>query len=213
VRILVEAWVSKRKLKSTLGDARSKGPAQAKRWPGELGEPLKIPFQDIRPAYLEDPEGFAKKLNELCFLESVKKLVAVADHYGIKDQDPAQWAFGLALCLARDLHPGFRVVYSGWQAEAFKVAHDGFTPFFTTVEGDGRPKGTGWAPLLMPEIVALLVDTFKPVTKLTDEKIVEILAVSFEPQLAKPSKKLEKQKKVATLLKRLSVGRRRRNKA
>jgi hypothetical protein len=185
----------------------AKKPESAKEWPGKLGEPITISFRNIRPAYPKDAEGFVRQAIWLGLLEQLKKLSLLVDHYGFKQEDPDRWLW-LAFHLARDLHPGFRIVYDDWLARSFKALW-GFTPVFPMKDENPshRATGTGWAPTLMPEVVALLVDTLKPVIKRNDEEIVEMLAVFFDRDLKKPSKKSEKERRVATLKRRLSKGR------
>lgn len=47
---------------------------------------------------------------EEIFLESLKKLDALADEFGIKRKGPAGWGFLLALAIALKYVPGFRPV-------------------------------------------------------------------------------------------------------
>jgi len=146
----------------------------------------------------------------------IEKLERLADHYGIERSGEAGWGFLLAYRIACDLHPGFKLVYRHWHAAVFKALH-GFAPLFPTEEGDNpghRPKGSGWAPMFVPEAVALCVDVIREIAerkvkKITDEKCCELIVLSVDPGLAKPTKRLEKKKKIATLIRRLSEGRRR----
>src|SRR5205807_1040766 len=116
--------------------------------------------------------------------------------------------------LACDLHPGFELIYDHWYATVFKALH-GFTPLFQTKEGENpphRPKGTGWAPMFVPEAVALYVDLIRGMAiskgkKITDKKCCELIALSVDSNLVRPARKLEKEQKIATLVRRLSEGR------
>ena len=82
-----------------------------------------------------------------------------------------------------------------------------------TKEGDRprrRPKVAGaWAPEFAPELVALLVDITRRKGGLNDEKSCELLAIAIEPALAKRTNLKEKNRRVATLIRRLSEGRKR----
>jgi hypothetical protein len=108
------------------------------------------------------------------------------------------------------------LIYDHWHATVFKELY-GFTPLHQTKEGDNprhRPKSTGWAPMFVPELIALLADTIGKSVKLkykkfTDEKFCELIAVSIDPHLAKRGNQAEMKKKIATLIRRLSEGRRR----
>ena len=202
-----------------------------KEWPGDLGQPIVVPFRGMpgstiwwwnapdNPQAENNPKHGVTPAAYLDGLaERVGKLNQLADHYGIDRNGDPGWGFLLAYKIACDLnHPGFELVYDHWTATVFKNLF-GFTPFFPTKEGDSprhRPKGAGaWAPMFVPELVALLVDTFRPGIRLenkeiNDEKMCEWLAISIDPRLADRSRRPEKKRRVATLIRRLSEGRKR----
>jgi hypothetical protein len=199
-----------------------------KEWPGDLGQPIVVPFrgmpgyrswvsmlegkpEDIDPSSPEYVSHFAIIARD-GLAERIEKLFRLADHYKIERKGDPGWGFMLAFALACDLHPGFQPVYDDWQATYFKTIF-GFTPVYRTKEVDDPPhrrKGTGWAPMYSPEMLAILVDTFGKELKergISDERFCELIAISVDPDLEKPSRRSEKTSKALTLVGRLSKGR------
>ena len=158
--------------------------------PNDLDQPIVIPFVGIR-----DQSSIGEGL-----LKRFEKLFRLADHYGIEQKGDPGWGFALALKIASDLHPGFEFVHDDWNARVFKSLCDkiGTKPLFRMKEGDNpdhRPAGTGWAPMLVPEFVALFVDTFKATQggkRRSDVWWCEQMVISFDPDLGKPTRKAEK---------------------
>lgn len=180
-----------------------------KEWPGDIGQPIVVPFRGM-------PDGNNFPLDGL--QERFQKLIRLADHYGINRGGDPGWGLLLAYQIASDLHPGFELVYNDWQATAFKSLY-GLTPLHRLREGarpGHRPKGSGWAALFAPEVVALWVDTLSKIAKkkgkkISEKKICELIAISVDPDLEKRANQSEKEKRVATLIRRLSEGRKRKS--
>jgi len=177
----------------------------SKEWPGDLGKPIVIPFR--LPNNADDQQRTTIHLDGLP--ETLHKLMQLADYYKIKRDGDAGWGLLLAFQIARDLHPGFQLVYDDVRAS---VLNRRYGMEFPTVEGlrpHHRPKGTGWAPDFPPETIALLADTLGKNLGWTDKKFCESIVCSVEPRLEKPGQITERNKKVTTLIRRLSEGRRR----
>jgi hypothetical protein len=204
-----------------------------KEWPGDLGLPIVVqyrgmPGQSDRPVWWRGsvdsqtpaPPSTSPEYEAIAWEVSTKgfrKLLRLADHYGIERKGDPGWGLALAYAIARDLHPGFQMVYDDWKATLFKMQY-GSTPLYPTKEVDNpahRKKGTGWAPTLVPELLALLADTFGKNIKqrcdagFSNKRFCEIMAISFDPGLQKPSRWKDKQRRTATLIRRLTEGRRR----
>ena len=215
-----------KKSKTTTGGA-------GKKWPGDLGQPIVVQYRGMpdksdrpvwwpgsvdsqtpaTPSTSPEYEAIAAEVST----KTLRKLLRLADHYGIEQKGDPGWGLALACAIARDLHPGFQLVYDDWKATLFKMQY-GFTPLYPTKEVDNpahRKKGTGWAPTLVPELLALLADPLVKNIKrkydagFSDKQFCEIMAISFDPGLKKPSRWKEKQRRTATLIRRLTEGRRR----
>jgi hypothetical protein len=174
----------------------------SKDWPDDLGKPIVIPF---RAPERSDDDKVIIHLDGLP--ESLDKLMRLAHHYGIKREGTPGWGLLLAFAIARDVHPGFRVVYDDRRVTLLNRRHGLSLP---TLEGDRphhRPKGTGWQPDLFPETVALLVDTFGKRLGRTDRKVCELIVCSFEPELGRSSRVTERNRRINTVIRRLSEGR------
>jgi hypothetical protein len=177
-----------------------------KEWPGDLGKPIVIPFPETK--LVDGVEKMEFRLDGL--VERLRKLGELADYYGVKREGDAGWAFLLAFQLACDLHPGFQFVFDDPRA----TLANRMGASFPTVEGirpHHRPKGTGWAPVFSPQVVALLADTVGKALKQqrgwTDKQFCEEMAASIDPKLEKPGNRKEKNRRVATLIRRLTEGR------
>jgi hypothetical protein len=162
--------------------------------PGDL-EPIVIQFdagpQDVRQKQLA-------------------KLYLLADYYKIKSHDNPGWEIQLALQLASELHSGFRVVYDDSRV-TLRNRRGANLP---TLEGcrprNRRPKGTGWAPELSPDFLAWRRDDPEVKnSRISDEKYCEDTAKAFDRDLAKLSQVATLKKRTATLIRRLSTGRKR----
>ncbi len=190
------------------GEQEARAASKEKVWPGDLGQPIVIPF---RMSGLGEQEAPKLRLDGLP--EMLTKLTRLADYYGINKEGSAGWGLLLAFRIAMDLHPGFQFVYDDPRATLFNRRHGTNFPALEGSHPHHRPKGTGWAPELSPEAIALLADTIgktlKSKSKWTDRQFCELLVCSFEPRLEKASQASEKNKKIATLIRRLTEGRRR----
>jgi hypothetical protein len=176
----------------------------SKEWPGDLGKPIVIPFR-----MTSNPEDQHRPTIHLDGLtETLHKLMRLADHYGIKREGDAGWGLLLAVQIARDLHPGFQLVYDDLRATLLNRRCGTNLPTVEGLHPHPRPKGTGWAPDFPPETIALFADSFGKKLGWTDKKFCELIAYSVEPRLEKRGQLTERNKKVATLIRRLSQGRR-----
>lgn len=191
--------------------------------PDEFSEPIVVPFRGMfknpdgtpDPLPLLGPDHPSDKptVEELLrdgASRQIEKLLRLADHYGI-DQSVPDWGLYLALRVAIDHHPGFRLVYDDEQARIFHSLY-GFTPVF---ELKGKPPRrtnfaqTGWAALsklLQPEFLAMLVSPNRK-SRLSDLEICEHLVKAADPEMQKTKNKREADSHAATLNRRLTEGR------
>ena len=192
----------------------------------EFNEPIVVPFRGMfkdpagkstPPTMLGSPVGDEPTVEDLLRdgeSRRLEKLQRLADHYGINRSGAAGWGLYLALRIATEHHPGFKVVYDDWQARLFHRLH-GFTPLFE-VKGK-KPKkisdsDLSWASVskfLQPEVLALLVGRDRK-SNLTDKQICEKLVIAADKTMGKRMNQLQKRRRTATLIRRLSEGRNRR---
>jgi hypothetical protein len=192
---------------------------------GELNETIVVPFMGMfkDPAGKPTPhtmsgnapgdEPSVDDLLRVAASAQLEKLRRLADHYGIDRSGPEGWGLQLALQIAIEHHPGFEVVYDDWRARLFHSLH-GFTPLFE-LKGK-KPKkisdSKSWASVskfLQPEVLALLVSRDRK-SNLTDEQICEKLVIGADKTMGKRMNQLQKRQRTATLIRRLSEGRKRR---
>jgi hypothetical protein len=187
--------------------------------PDEFNEPIIVPFRGMpknpdgtsnqTSRLLPDPPGDDPSDEDLCrdgASRQIEKLLRLAEHYGI-DQSLANWGLHLALRIAVDHHPGFRLVYDDELARMFYRLH-GFTPIFDLKGKPPRrikPGENGWAAvskLLTPELLS-----FFGSSKLTDREICEVLVKATDSEMAKRKNKRVADSRAATLNRRLTEGR------
>ncbi|MGO9768999.1 MAG: hypothetical protein ACLPSW_05475 [Roseiarcus sp.] len=192
--------------------------------PDEFNEPIVVPFRGMpknpdgtsnqTSLLLPDPPGNDPSNEDLCrdgVSRQIEKLLRLGEHYGI-DQSLPNWGLHLALRIAVDHHPGFRIVYDDELARMFYRLH-GFTPIFDL---KGKPPSRitpgekGWAALsklLTPEILS-----FFGSSKFTDREICEALVKAADPKMAMRKNKRVADSRAATLNRRLTEGRRKKQK-
>ena len=190
----------------------------------EFNEPIVVPFRGMfkdpagkstPPTMLGSPVGDEPTVEDLLRdgeSRRLEKLQRLADHYGIDRSGAAGWGLYLALRIATEHHPGFKVVYDDWQARQFHRLH-GFTPLYD-LKGK-RPKKLpeeyGWASIskfLQPEFLASLISRNRK-SNLTDEQICEGLVIAADEEMKLRRNHLEKARRTATLIRRLTEGRKR----
>jgi hypothetical protein len=118
----------------------------------------------------------------------------------------------LAFRIACDLHPGFQFVYDDLRATLLN-RQGANLPTLEGLNPSHRPKGSGWAPALLPQFLAILGDAAKKNLGWTDRQFCDFLVRAYEPSLEKPNSSSERRKKAATLNRRLTMGRRLRREA
>jgi hypothetical protein len=171
------------------------------------------PFQSMFAVAADEPSSDAPTAEELLrdgAERQLEKLKRLGDHFGIDLSASDGWQL-LALRIANYYHPGFKLVYDDWQAYYFQSLW-GFTPCFP-LKGKS-PKRIGseynWttvSKLLQPECLALLVNGRH--SKRSDERICEHLVVSADEKMKIRKNRPEKARRTATLIRRLSDGRKR----
>jgi hypothetical protein len=179
----------------------------------EFSEPIVVPFRGMFRDPATDPSWEAPSVEDLmrdAAARQIEKLNRLAACLGIDLSGPYGWPL-LALRIANECHPGFKLVYDDWQARYFHSLH-GFTPLFPLKGKSPRvisSVASEWqsvSKLLQPEFLALLVHGTKH-GKLSDEKICEILVKAFDPNMTLRKNQVEKRERTATLVRRLSEGR------
>jgi hypothetical protein len=198
----------------------------------EFDEPIVVPFRGMFKVAADEPssdaptaEGLwrpspdaptaadaptAEELRRDGTVRQLEKLKRLGDRYGIDLNDPDGWQL-LALRIAHYYHPGFKLVYDDWKAYYFHSLW-GFTPCFPLKGKSPKPieseyNWTTVSKLLQPEFLALLVNGRH--SKRSDERICEILVVAADEKMKMRKNQLEKAKRTATLVRRLSEGRKR----
>ena len=171
-----------------------------------LEEPIVVPFRGA-------DEGACKQWASDVATARIAKLKLIAERYGINIDDPNA-GLELALRIAIDNHPGFRIVYDDWQARTFHRLF-GDTPF-CPLKGRG-PEHIGnrkiWGKdefldLLEPELLALLIAPAENrENKATDSKICETFVKAADPVMEKLKHGRERDSRTATLIRRLTKGR------
>jgi hypothetical protein len=145
--------------------------------------------------------------------KQIEKLTRLADHYGLDRSGPEGWGLHLALRIATEHHPGFRVVYDDWPARLFFRLY-GFTPLYPLKGKDPkiiRSNECGWARLskiLQPEMLAMLVKLFKK-KDMTNEQICEMFVLTADEKMKQRKNLLERKRRTATLIRRLTEGQKR----
>lgn len=167
--------------------------------PGRTEPTLLGPDQPIQAPSVEDlvREASAARM---------AKLLSLADRLGFDLKRPEAGLF-LALRIATDYHPGFRVVYDEANARTFHKLF-GFTPIH---ELKGRPPrlakpDDNILKLLEPEFLAMLIP--RPSTKKTDLEICEDFVKAADPEMGKRKNAKEMDRRAATLNRKLTEGRR-----
>ena len=191
----------------------------------EFDEPIVVPFRGMFKAAghepfrsmfavaADEPSAAAPTSEELWrdgAVRQLEKLKRLGDRYGIDLSAPDGWQL-LALRIASYYRPGFKLVYDDWQAYYFQSLW-GFTPCFPLKGKSSKPIGSeyNWttvSKLLQPETLALLVNGRH--SNHSDEKICEMLVMAADEKMQKRTNRPEKAKRTATLVRRLSEGRKR----
>jgi hypothetical protein len=192
--------------------------------PDEFNEPIVVPFRGMfkdpagkptPPTMLESPAGDEPTVEDLLRdgeSRRLEKLQRLADHYGIDRSGAAGWGLHLALRIATEHHPAFKVVYDDWQARYYHRLH-GFTPLYE-LKGKSPKKISeeyGWvskSKLLQPEVLAMLISRNR-ISNKTDEQLCEGLVVAADKEMQLRKNRLEKNRRTATLIRRLTEGRKR----
>lgn len=191
--------------------------------PDEFNEPITVPFrgmfkdstkESIPPP--KDSIGNELTMEDLIHdsgSRRIEKLLRLADHYGIDRSGPAGWGLHLALLIAMEHHPGFEVVYDDWKARIFHRLY-GFTPLYELKGKSPKrifDKELGWASAskhFQPEFLAMLISRNR-ISKKTDEQICEELVIAADEEMKLRTNHLEKRRRTATLVRRLTEGRKR----
>ena len=192
----------------------------------EFDEPIVVPFRGMYRVAADDPpfrsmfavaaddppadSPTAEELRRDGYERQLEKLKRLGDRYGIDLNDPDGWPL-LALRIAHYYHPGFRLVYDDWKAYCFHSLW-GFTPCFPLKGKSPKQIGSeyNWttvSKLLTPECLALLVHGRH--SKRSDKKICELLVVAADEKMKIRKNQPEKKERTATLVRRLSEGRKR----
>ena len=145
-------------------------------------------------------------------VRQLDKLLRLADHLKI-DRGRPDWGVSLALRIAADHHPGFRIVYDDAAARMFHRLH-GSTPLFPLKGKPPKPIGSdarGWAAInkmLPPEFLAMLIaPSGERQSKLSDLEICEALVKAADPEMKKRPRAKEMDSRAATLNRKLTEGR------
>ncbi len=167
----------------------------APKFEGELAQPI---FASLDMS--DDGRSFAIGHNFYLVLETrIRKLTALAKHYGVKPDN----GLGLALAMAVDLVPGFQVLYDDPRARALKLPG--------AYHGTGRkPKGTGAIPEVLNGIVLISIfSLFKSaLPKRNETELAKQIILCVRPELAGIAKEKERARAGKTLRNRLSEARR-----
>jgi hypothetical protein len=192
----------------------------------EFNEPIVVPFRGMfkspdgtpsPPSLLGRAFGLPPSdeptVNDLVFdglLRRFAKLLRLAQHHNIDDLS-GPGGLHLALRIAMDYHPGFKLVYDDPMARLFHRLH-GFTPIYP-LKGNAPQElsGTdrGWphiSKILIPETLAMLIPRDRK-SKLTDRELCELFVVAADEEMKKRKNLLTKNQRTATLVRRLTKGR------
>jgi hypothetical protein len=186
----------------------------------EFSEPIIIPFQGmIKTAngnsapYTFLGSSDQPTLQDLMFegfTRQVEKLFRLARYHGLDVSNSAH-CIVLALRVALDHHPGFKVVYDDDSARTFYRLY-GFTPVYP-LKGK-KPKvfsetDHGWprfSKLLTPELLAMLMPRGRK-RILTIEEICEAFVVAADEKMKLRTNQLTRNQRTATLVRRVTKGR------
>ena len=198
----------------------------------EFDEPIVVPFRGMFKVAADEASSDARTAEELWRPTSdaptaadaptveelwrdgaerqLEKLKRLGDRLGIDLSDSDGWQL-LALRIVHYYHPGFKLVYDDWKAYYFHRLW-GFTPWFRLKGKSPKPieSGHNWTELskfLTPEYLALLVHGRH--LNRSDEEICERLVKAADEKMKSRTNRLEKAKRTATLVRRLSEGRKR----
>lgn len=191
-----------------------------------IDEPIVVPFRGIGwkfPSLLDGAspdappvadEAAMKLLADDVVSARLAKLAGLAKRYGINLDAPGA-GLELALRIAIDHHPGFKIVYDDVKARTFHRLH-GFTPFHP-LKGKapkqiGNLKKWEWgefSELLEPEFLSLLIAPAGDCqNKVPDREICENFVNAADPEMEKRKNARTADSRAATLNRRLSEGRR-----
>jgi hypothetical protein len=194
----------------------------------ELTNPIIVPFRGMLKEHRGEPTSTtmlgdpiwtqvtAENLIREGAIKQMEKLLRLADLYGIDRSGPAGWGFYLALRIATGHLSGFRVVYDDWQARQFYRLH-GWTPVYP-LRGKSprsiRNMEYGWAwtsKFLQPEMLAMLFSADRKAKHTTAKEFCEAIVIAADDEMKKRKNRREKESRIATLIRRLTEGRKRLN--
>ena len=181
-----------------VSNSKSRGKRRAPpQFEGELNEPILAPFD------LPERNADGKLILGGSFFQimiaRMRKLDALRKHYEIESKD----GNALALALACDFVPGFRVLYDDPRARALELPDAYY--------GSGtKPKGSGAIPeFLNGPILTFLFEQFAK--RFPDERekdLAERIVLCFKPKLAGARQKTQRERTSKTLRNRLGKARR-----
>jgi len=131
------------------------------RYKGELAKPIYVGSIPIEGTNEEQQEWIEQVIEQ----EAIEKLPLLMGHYKIPDKDDY---FSLALALARDHVPGFRVVPD----TPLKLKHSNWGAVILANRGRRR----AWTPERLNALIDAVEDTKKKLSISKDREALEILA-------------------------------------
>jgi hypothetical protein len=134
-----------------------------RRWKGELAKPIyvgTIPTIETTDGESDDCEKWIRE-------ELVEKLALLMEHYEIADKDDF---FGLALALAKDHVPGFRVVRNA----PLRLRHGNWGAVIRSNVG----RRLTWTPDRLNRLLDAVEETKKKNSLSTDREALEVVALN-----------------------------------
>ncbi len=192
-----------------------------------LDEPVVVPFRGDGwkyPSLLDGDPPDAQPVADERAIEQlasdvatarIAKLRLLAERYGINIDDPNA-GLELALRIAIDHHPGFKVVYDDWQARMVHRLH-GATPFhplrgaapkqIENKKNRGEDKSSDF---FEPELLAIMIPPKENrKSKKADRELCEAFVKAADPEMNKRKNAKIADSRAETLNRRLTEGRRR----